>query len=301
MPYRCPCPDRNESAILYKTNYKNKPSKFHVGITYSGGSGVGPLKPTLLKCKKCKLIFSEYTNVDFEGAYGHVVDETYLKQIESKTKTFKLFFSKIKQHLNQNSDVLEIGSYYGILGNIIKPHVKSYTGLESSRHAVEYSKKNFSLNAINQPLVKFLKNKFQFDVIIMADVIEHLNNPFEILDLIEKNLKPSGVLIVTTMNMDSLIPKILRSKYYWIVPQHTYYFSNSTLKYFLEKSNLNIFKIKTNTRLVSIEYLLNTLINLVPKFAFVFKFFLKFNFLKKLVIRINLLDLNIYFAKKIKN
>ena len=73
------------------------------------------------------------------------------------------------------------------------------------------------------------------------------------------------------------------------------------LKYFLDKSNLNLFKIKTNTRLVSIEYLLNTLINLVPKFAFVFKFFLKFNFLKRLVIRINLLDLNIYFAKKIKN
>jgi len=301
MSYRCPCPTNNESVILYQTNYKKKPTKFHVGITNNGGSGVGPLKPTLLKCKKCNLIFSEYTNVDFEDAYTHVIDESYLKQIESKIKTFKLFFNKIRLYLNQNSDVLEIGSYYGILGNIIKPHVKNYTGLESSRHAVEYSKKNFNLNAINQPLVKFLKNKFQFDVIIMADVIEHLSSPFEILDLIEKNLKPDGILILTTMNMDSIMPKILRSKYYWIIPQHTYYFSNSTLKHFLGKYNLNLFNIKTNTRLISIEYLLKTLINLVPKFAFVFKFFLKFNFLKRLVIRVNLLDLNIYFAKKINN
>ena len=301
MFYRCPCPNNNESVILYQTNHKKKVAKLHVGVTIAGGAGVNLLKPTLLKCKKCNLIFSEYKDVDFEDAYSHVVDETYIKQIEFKTKTFKLFFSKIRQYLNQNSNVLEIGSYYGILGNIIKLHVKNYTGLESSRHAVNYSKKNFNLNAINQPLEKFLKNEFQFDVIIMADVIEHLNNPFEILDLIEKNLKPSGVLIVTTMNMDSLIPKILRSKYYWIVPQHTYYFSNSTLKYFLDKSNLNLFKIKSNTRLVSVEYLLNTLINLVPKFAFVFKFFLKFNFLKKLMVKVNLLDLNIYFAKKIKS
>ena len=158
MSYRCPCPTNNESVILYQTNYKKKPTKFHVGITNSGGSGVGPLKPTLLKCKKCNLIFSEYTDVNFEDAYSHVVDKTYIKQIEFKTRTFELFFSKIKQHLNQNSDVLEIGSYYGVLGNIIKLHVKNYTGLESSKHAVNYSKKNFNLNAINQSLEKFLKN-----------------------------------------------------------------------------------------------------------------------------------------------
>ena len=54
MLYSCPCPSNNESVTLYQTNYKKKPSKFHVGITNSGGSGVGPLKPTLLKCKKCK-------------------------------------------------------------------------------------------------------------------------------------------------------------------------------------------------------------------------------------------------------
>ena len=189
MSFRCPCPNYNESVILYRTNHNKKTTKLHVGVTASGGAGVNLLKPTLLKCKKCNLIFSEYTDVNFEDAYSHVVDKTYIKQIEFKTKTFKLFFNKIKQYLNQNCDVLEIGSYYGILGNIIKPYVKNYTGLESSRHAVNYSKKNFNLNAINQSSEKFLKNEFKFDVIIMADVIEHLNNPFKILDLIKKRLR----------------------------------------------------------------------------------------------------------------
>ena len=60
----------------------------------------------------------------------------------------------------------------------------------------------------------------------------------------------------------------------------------------------NVFKIKTDTRMVSLDYLLNTLIVLIPKLAFIFKFFLKFNFLKKIKVKIILFDINMYFARK---
>ena len=95
MPYRCPCPDSNESVILYKAKHKKKETELHVGVTSSGGAGVNLTKPILLKCNKCNLIFSEYIDVDFEDAYSHVVDESYIKQIKFKTKTFELFFISI--------------------------------------------------------------------------------------------------------------------------------------------------------------------------------------------------------------
>ena len=119
--------------------------------------------------------------------------------------------------------MLEIGSYYGILGNIIKPHVKDYTGLELSKHAAEYSRKNYNLKVANEPLDKFLTKNILFDVIIMSDVIEHLDNPFNILNLIEKKLEPKGIFIFTTMNMDALLPRVMRGKYHWIIPQHKFY------------------------------------------------------------------------------
>ena len=293
----CPCSDNSKSNSLYKINHENE-SIIDVRCTSHNTANSKHWKPNLFKCTKCSLIFSEYIGVDFEDSYSHVVDEAYINQIEFKTKTFELFFSKIKKYLNHNSNVLEIGSYYGILGNIIKQHVKNYTGLELSKHATQYSKKRFNLNIINQSLTEFSKNEFQFDVVIMTDVIEHLDKPFETLNLIQRNLKPNGILILSTFNIDSMIPKIMRSKYYWIIPMHKYYFSNSTLKYFLNKFNLDLFKIKTDTRLTSLEYLFNYLIVLMPKLTFIFKFFLKFHFLKKLTVKINLLDLKIYFAKK---
>ena len=168
------------------------------------------------------------------------------------------------------------------------------------QHQIFLTKKNYNLNVINESLDKFLRKNILFDVIIMSDVIEHLDNPFNVLSLIEKNLEPNGIFIFTTMNMDALLPKIMRSKYHWIMPQHKFYFSNSTLRYFLKKNKMDIFKIKNDTRLVSIEYLLFKLCVLMPKIDFFFKFFLKFNFLKNITAKINLFDLNIYFAKKLE-
>ena len=60
-------------------------------------------------------------------------------------------------------------------------------------------------------------------------------------------------------------------------------------------------KIKNDVRLISLEYLLNTLITIMPKLAFIFKFFSRFNFLKKITVKINLFDLKIYFAKSAKS
>jgi predicted TPR repeat methyltransferase len=298
MTYSCPCPENNESEILYQAHHNSHEIKVNVECTSHSNENIKHWKPTLLKCKKCKLIFSSLVNTDFEDSYINVIDETYISQIPFKTKTLKLQFKKIRQHLNKNSEVLEIGSYYGVLGNIIKPHVKIYTGLELSKHAAKYSIERYNLNVIVQSLDKFLKNGYKYDVIIMTDVIEHLDDPFNILKLIEKSLKSNGVLILSTFNIASVIPRIMKRKYYWIIPMHKYYFSNSTLKYFLYKYNLHLFKVKTDTRLISLKYLLNKFIVFAPKLAFAFNYLLNFNFVNNLTVRVNLLDLNIYFSKK---
>ena len=47
--------------------------------------------------------------------------------------------------INKDDDVMEIGSYYGAFGSEIKDNVNSYTGLELSNHASNYSKEKFNL------------------------------------------------------------------------------------------------------------------------------------------------------------
>ena len=138
------CPyDKKESSLLYKS--RDASNVIDVKCTSEIHN-----KPTLYRCNNCNLIFSEHYNSEFEKAYSEVEDSKYIEQIPFKKKYFELFYSKIKPFLNSNTKVLEIGSYYGVLGSIIKPNVKNYTGLELSKHAAEYSQKEYSLNIVNE-------------------------------------------------------------------------------------------------------------------------------------------------------
>jgi len=294
----CPyCKSKDSLNILYK-NDRNKEEKINFECTSHYFHNYKQWKPTLYKCKLCSLVFSEHIGVKFEDNYKVVVDIAYLNQFKFKKTSFTLFLERIKNHLNKNCTVLEIGAYYGVLGKLIQPLVKEYTGLELSKHASDYSKNNSNLNIINQSIKEHSKNNKKYDIIIMTDVIEHSDNPFELLSLIEKSLNKNGKLILSTFNFDSLFSKMMGKNYPWIIPMHKYYFSNTTLKNALTESKLELFDIQNDTRIISLEYLLQKFNILAPSFNFIFNFFLKFNFIKKIQVRINLFDLKIYFAVK---
>ena len=69
----CPCNEKNISFILYYSNHKN--DKLDVRCTSEIHD-----KPTLYKCKKCKLIFSEHIKSNFEELYTTVEDQKYIQQ-----------------------------------------------------------------------------------------------------------------------------------------------------------------------------------------------------------------------------
>ena len=85
-------------------------------------------------------------------------------------------------------NALEIGSYYGILGSVLKDKVKNYSGLELSNHGSMYARKNFNLNIYNETIESHLEKNIKYDLIIMADVMEHFNDPFKVLSQINKLL-----------------------------------------------------------------------------------------------------------------
>ena len=161
-------------------------------------------------------------------------------------------------------------------------------------------KDNFKLNIYNETIENHLKKK-KYDLIIMADVIEHFSDPFKVLSQINELLNENGKLILTTFNIDSLYAKITGRNYHWMIPFHMVFFSNKTLETFGKNNNLKLVKILNDPRYISFEYLMEKLILIFPKISFIFKFLSKIRLLKNIIVKVDLKDLKIYYFEKISN
>ena len=259
-------------------------------------------KPSIYECTKCKIIFSELIfkmdQNQIEKSYQDVADNKYISQIKYKEYYFKKLTNKINRFINKDMNVLEIGSYYGVLGSVLRDKVKNYSGLELSVHGSNYAKNNFNLNIYNESIENHLKKNLKYDLIIMADVIEHFKDPFNVLSQVNKLLNQDGKLILTTFNIDSLYAKITGKNYHWIIPFHMVFFSNKTLEIFGKNNNLRLIEILNDPRYVSFGYLIEKLTLIFPRLSFIFKFFSKIKFLENTNIKVDLKDLKIYYFEK---
>ncbi len=263
------------------------------------------VKPSIYECTKCKIIFSELIfkmdENEIEKSYQDVADEKYISQIKFKKYYFEKLCNKIGKFISKDMEVLEIGSYYGILGSVLKEKVKNYSGLELSTHGSNYARNNFKLNIYNESIENHLKKNIKYDLIIMADVMEHFSDPYKVLSQINKLLNQNGKLILTTFNIDSLYAKFTGKNYHWIIPFHMVYFSNKTLEIFGLNNNLKLVKIINDPRYTSFGYLIEKLNLIFPKLGFVFNILSKINFLKNVNVKVDLKDLKIYYFEKISD
>jgi SAM-dependent methyltransferase len=96
---------------------------------------------------------------------------------------------------------LELANYFGDLPNGLAKQNVTYKNTElGNLENIEFKYMHFN---IENDLFPYKDNSF--DVIIFAEIIEHLlNDPCKVLREIKRVLKPSGVLILTTPNVSRI-------------------------------------------------------------------------------------------------
>lgn len=81
-----------------------------------------------------------------------------------------------------------------------------------------------------------------FDIVLMADVIEHVDNPVELLKTYSRFMKDDGVIIVTTPNAKRAFDfiNILLSNKYWLHPEHTMWLCPFTMIEIIRRAELKV-------------------------------------------------------------
>jgi len=130
-----------------------------------------------------------YTNAE-SGHHHHYLLPSLLKLL-----------NKTKQKRTEKLRVLDIGCGNGSLSNLIRKEGYEVIGIEDSLTGVTNASNNFpECKFINASVYDLPYSDLggEFDIVISAEVIEHLIYPRELIKSAKNCLKPNGSLIITT-------------------------------------------------------------------------------------------------------
>jgi len=135
--------------------------------------------------------------------------------------------------------ILEVGSGLGYLTYGLRMAGYDSYGLDISENAVAQAKTDFGSNYIASDIFDYAEQKAAcFDVVILTEVIEHIDNPLPFLRALMKLIIPTGQIILTTPNK-SLYPDSV----IWasdLPPVHCWWFSEESIEYISDKINASL-------------------------------------------------------------
>lgn len=113
----------------------------------------------------------------------------------SRRKILTQFLSNL--NLNSDAKILEVGAGTG--GNIeMLKKFGQVSALEGSSIALEHLKQKKNITIIESYLTSSIENATdQYDLIVLFDVLEHIQDDREALDILENILKPNGKILIT--------------------------------------------------------------------------------------------------------
>jgi SAM-dependent methyltransferase len=139
----------------------------------------------------------------------------------------------------KSTRILEVGSGLGYLTYSLIRENYEVVGLDISPTAVEQANKTFGEYYKCADLFEFSKlHAESFDIVILTEVIEHIDKPIHFIESIKSLLKPGGRAIITTPNKSFYPPEIS-----WVgdpPPVHFWWFSENSMKFIADKMSIKV-------------------------------------------------------------
>ncbi|MGH6803504.1 MAG: class I SAM-dependent methyltransferase [Methyloceanibacter sp.] len=197
----------------------------------------------LYRCRRCQLKFRH--PVQEAAAYQRMYDNaaTSTWPMETPRADWDLIIDHIHKYRPQGGRVLDFGCYSGGLLARLDSSYKRY-GVEINRAAavVAWERSRAQI----WPSIGEIPKELQFDVIVAADVIEHMQNPEELIDRLAALLTEHGVLIITTGDADNYLwNRFGASWWYCFYPEHIAFISRTWLDYLSQTGGLSVMRCET--------------------------------------------------------
>jgi SAM-dependent methyltransferase len=169
---------------------------------------------------------------DAQAGYGD-----YGSQETEYLATFAEDVRTIKEHV-RGGDVLDVGCGYGYFMQVASDAGFRPFGLDLSAEAVERANARFPGRVFRGTLKDSgLPADQKFDVVFASHVVEHIIEPVDFMRAIVARLRPGGLVVLVTPNIESLLSRVSGSR--WVsfkIPEHVSFFSPTTISALIRRS-----------------------------------------------------------------
>lgn len=185
---------------------------------------------------------------------------------------------------NKKQIVLDVGCSKGFIGQSLKDSNFEFYGVDCDKKDAEIASKyykNVKIMDLDKDKIDYSDKKF--DILIFADILEHLKNPKELIVNTKPLLKKNGLIIISTGNIANIYIRIslLFGNFSYaekgiLDKTHLKFFTLKTMKQFIKETGLKMLK----EEFTSVPfYLVNSIFSKQSIFYIVYKIYYIFIFL----------------------
>jgi len=203
---------------------------------------------SLVRCKQDGLVYvnPQPDDAELERFYasesyfsrdpGAVIGyANYLADKPAILKNTSLIIAELKKRC-PTGKVFDYGCAYGFALDLARKAGYEVYGNDLNEQAIRYAKDVLHLENVLVGSADLFSEHFgTFDIVMMLGTIEHFQSPKRELGYARKLLKPGGLLVVTTVDFESVIGRgTIRP------PEHLYYFSGNTMEAILRRNGFEV-------------------------------------------------------------
>lgn len=195
----------------------------------------------LMRCRECGTVQQPSLPPEEEllEAYRRTSDDRYLTEERGRRRTARWLLDLLAFH-SPGGRLLDVGCGHGLLLDEARSRGYEVDGIEPSRDAADYARGELGLEVVESGLAGAGARQTNYDAVVLADVLEHLDDPVAALDTVVELLAGDGTLLIATPDPSSAIARLAGSRWWAYLPAHTYLIPRLTLRELVAERGLVI-------------------------------------------------------------